>query len=62
MSLLVVHFDRIAENFAVVNTFDGVVVSRFLTQADAEDFARRHQDVEEQRVAQEYNDPWVDRG
>lgn len=58
MALLVVHFDWIAENFAVVNTFDGVVVERFHTKVDAEDFAREHEATEAERIELEYPDPW----
>lgn len=52
--LLEVIYNRIEEEFFVVNTFDGVIVARFLDQWDAEDFARDEEENEAARVKREY--------
>lgn len=56
MSLLVVHYDYISETYAVVNTFDGVIVDRFYTRVDAEDFARSAESNEAYRIQEQYPD------
>lgn len=56
MALLMVVHDRVTETFAVVNTFDGVVVSRFYTRWDAEDFAISEEANEAHRISVEYPD------
>jgi len=40
--------------FAVVNTFDGVIVEEFLDQWDAEDFARAEEENERARCHAQY--------
>jgi hypothetical protein len=56
MSLLIVIHDRVTETYVVVNTFDGVVVERFYTHVDAEDFARSAEANEAHRIQVEYPD------
>lgn len=56
MALLVVHYDAISETYAVVNTFDGVIVDRFYTRVDAEDFARSAEANEAYRIQEQYPD------
>ncbi len=52
--LLEVIYSRIEEEFFVVNTFDGVIVARFLDRWDAEDFALTEEDNEAARIEREY--------
>lgn len=56
MTVLVVHYDAVSETFAVVNTFDGVIVDRFYTRVDAEDFARSEETNEAHRIQVQYPD------
>ena len=52
--LLEVIYSQIEQEYFVVNTFDGVVVARFLTRWDAEDFAVDEEGNEAARVEREY--------
>lgn len=56
MALLTVIHNPVEYTFAVVNTFDGVVVGRFYTRADAEDFAFSEEANEAHRIHVEYPD------
>jgi hypothetical protein len=52
--LLEVIYRQVEQEYVVVNTFDGVVVGRFYSRWDAEDFALDEEPNEAARVEREY--------
>lgn len=52
--LLTVHYDRVSETWAVVNTFDGVICGRYDTEQAALALAQHALEAETLRIQQEY--------
>ena len=54
MAILDVVYSEAEQEYFVVNTFDGVIVGRFYTRVDAEDFAYDEEANEAHRINIEY--------
>jgi hypothetical protein len=54
MTLLDVVYNEREMEFYVINLFDGVIVGRFYTRTDAEDFAHDEEANEQHRCQVEY--------
>lgn len=52
--MLKVVWSSVEELWFVVNTFDGVIVDKFLAEADADDFAWAEEINEQHRIYNEY--------